>query len=250
MPDDQEIFLLPKIQRVLQSVAMLGLVGVSLSLTVLTALGAAGAVPMLSVPASIGINGVDAGPLLQTGAAVTLLALLALLPGSAKVRQLEASHRSFQIGMEDVTRAYWAAHAADRVGIFQMSREFDAVRERFEFLRQHPELSEHEPELLELAAQMSTEARDLARIYSDEKVARAEAMLVERKAEAKRLTQLIDRAHQVSRDMRRRLAEVEMDEDVVRSRIGALREELESIWTELDASAPERVGPTLRLAAE
>ena len=250
MPDHQNTEILPKIQSVLQTTAMSGLVAAAVGLACLTALGAAGAVPMLSVPASFGTNGLDTGPLLQTGAAVTLLALLALLPGTARVRRLEAAHRSFRVGMEDVTRAYWIAHAADRAGVFDLSREFDAVRERFEFLRQHVELSEHEPELLELAAQMSAEARDLARIYSDEKVARAEAMLIERKAEAERLTRLVDRAQHVSREIRRKLNDVEMDEDVLRSRIGALREEIESLWPELDTFAPGRREPTLRLAAE
>lgn len=250
MPDDQNTYFLTKIQNVLQTVAISGLVVAAVGLACLTALGAAGALPMLSVPANFGTNGFDTGPLLQSGAAVTLLALLALLPGTARVMRLEAAHRSFRVGMEDVTRAYWIAHAADRTGVFEMSREFDAVRERFEFLRQHAELSEHEPELLELAAQMSAEARDLARIYSDEKVARAEAMLIERKAEAERLTRLVDRAQHVSREIRKKLDEVEMDEDVLRSRIGALREELEEVWPQLDSLAPERAEPALRLAAE
>jgi len=200
----------------------------------------------------VGVNPVDAGPLLQIGAAIVLLAIVALLPGLARVRRLEAAHRSFRVGMEDVSRAYWAAHAADRAGLFALGREFDAVRERLEFLRRHPDLGAHEPELLELAAQMSAEARELAAIYSDEKVARAETMLAERRMEVERLTGLVERAHGVTRDLRRALDEVTLDEDVARARIDRLCEEIGALWDEIErvGTAPPPAEPRLRLAAE
>ena len=56
--------------------------------------------------------------------------LLAFMPANWRVLALENSHRSFRMRMEDVARAYMVAHAADREGVFQMSSEFDAVRER------------------------------------------------------------------------------------------------------------------------
>ncbi|MFC2968339.1 hypothetical protein [Acidimangrovimonas pyrenivorans] len=70
-------------------------------------------------------------------------------------------------------RALARAHGGDREGVFALSSEFDSMRERLTHLRKHPDLSGLEPELLELAAQMSHLSRDLARVYSDEKVARA-----------------------------------------------------------------------------
>ncbi len=48
---------------------------------------------------------------------------------------LENSHRRFSPGMQDVARAHAAAHAADRTGVFQLSSEFDALRERLAYLR-------------------------------------------------------------------------------------------------------------------
>lgn len=252
MPDDFKGQFISNIQGVLQWIVAGALVAAGLGLAAWTALGAAGSVPMLSVPAVVGVNPVDAGPLLQIGAAIVLLAIVALLPGLARVRRLEAAHRSFRVGMEDVSRAYWAAHAADRAGLFALGREFDAVRERLEFLRRHPDLGAHEPELLELAAQMSAEARELAAIYSDEKVARAETMLAERRMEVERLTGLVERAHGVTRDLRRALDEVTLDEDVARARIDRLREEIGALWEEIErgGGTPATTGPRLRLAAE
>jgi len=250
MPEDLKSDLPGQLRDMLQTVAICLLAILALALAGATALSAAGALPWLSLPARLGDTVIDVGPALQSGLALTFLAILALVPGTARVRRLEAAHREFRVGMEDVTRAYWAAHAADRAGVFALHREFDAVRERFEFLRRHPDLSELEPELLELAAQMSTEARELARLYSDEKVARAEAMLLERRTEADRTGRLIERAHVVTRDLRRALAEVEMEEDVLRSRIAMLRDELEEIWSEIDGPGSARPEPRLRVAAE
>ncbi len=95
------------------------------------------------------------------------------LPSNARIMRLENSHRRFSIGMRDVAQAYHFAHAADREGIFQMSSEFDAVRECLAYLRDHPDLESLEPALLEAAAQMSHISRELADVYADEKVARA-----------------------------------------------------------------------------
>jgi len=252
MPDDYKAEFLSNFQGVLQGIVAGALVVSGLGLAAWTALGAAGNVPMLSVPAVVGVNPVDAGPLLQIGAAVALLAIVALLPGLARVRRLEAAHRSFRVGMEDVSRAYWAAHAADRAGLFALGREFDAVRERLEFLKRHPDLGAHEPELLELAAQMSTEARELAAIYSDEKVARAETMLAERRMEVERLTGLVERAHSVTRDLWRALDEVTLEEDMAKARIDRLREEIGELWDEIErvGTASPPAEPRLRLAAE
>ena len=51
-----------------------------------------------------------------------------------------------------------------------MSSEFDAVRERLAYLHDHHDLDSLEPSVLEVAAQMSHQSRELSDIYSDEKL--------------------------------------------------------------------------------
>ncbi|SLN11443.1 hypothetical protein ROG8370_00218 [Roseovarius gaetbuli] len=53
------------------------------------------------------------------------------LPANYRIMALENSHRRISPGMQDVARA----HAADRTGVFQLSSEFDAERERLAYLR-------------------------------------------------------------------------------------------------------------------
>ncbi len=122
----------------------------------------------------------QAGMWLQLGL-TALLGLMGLyLPANSRMARLECSHRSFAMGMQDVAHAYRQAHAADRAGVFALSGEFDAMRARMEHLRDHPDFQHLEPELLQMAAQMSVETRDLARAYSDEKVNRAKSFLKQR----------------------------------------------------------------------
>ena len=85
--------------------------------------------------------------------------------------------------LTDITRAYGAVHAADRGDAFRFSTEFDAVRERLAYLRDHPDLSSLEPALLEVAAQMSHISKELAEVYSDERVNRARSFLEQRQYE-------------------------------------------------------------------
>ena len=140
--------------------------------------------------------------------------------------------------MEDVTRAYWLAHSADRAGTFKLAREFDAVRERFRFLRDHPDLEDIQPELLELAAQMGAESRDLARIYSDTKVARAQEMLELRRFEAAEMQERVARALAVTGQIKRLLQDVEMDEAMARSALARLREELDELMPKIETVTP------------
>ena len=42
--------------------------------------------------------------------------------------------------MEDIARAYHLCHTADRAGVFTLSSEFDSVRERLAYQRDHPDL--------------------------------------------------------------------------------------------------------------
>lgn len=210
-----------------------------------TVLAAFGVLPWLSVTVMYGAEVVDAGPVVQGGGAVLLALLCTFFPSARRVMRIEAMRRDFSLGMDDVTRAYWAAHAADRAGTFRMGREFDAVRERLLYLRDHPDLEDLEPKVLEVAAQMSAESRELARIYSDEAVNRARELLQHRRADAEEMSERIARAHGAVGEMRRLLADVEVEEEVVRSRLARLREELSDLMPAIEA-APDADLPALR----
>jgi len=232
------------------SVTVLGAAAAALALW--TCLSAIGLVPWFDLSAFDSSGDVVAvGRWLQIGGTVLLMLIFALVPASWRVMQLENSHRNFKLSMDDVTRAYWAAHAADRAGDFRLMREFDAVRERMEFLRRHPDLEEIEPQLLELAAQMSTESRDLAKIYADDKVARAREMISLRSHEAGEMQARIERAHVITQEMKRELGRVEMDEAMARSALARLREELDEILPKLEEekrAGPGAKRPRLRVA--
>ncbi len=68
------------------------------------------------------------------------------------------------------------------------------MRARLDHLSKHPDLSQMEPELLQLAAQMSMQSRELARAFSDPKVARARIFLQQRQEDAHTLSERIARA--------------------------------------------------------
>ena len=122
----------------------------------------------------------NAGMWAQIGLTFLLWSHVFYLPANLRMVRLERSHRSFAVGIEDVARAYRVAHAAARTEVFALSGEFESMRARVEHLRQHPNLDHLEPELLNLAAQMSFLSRDLAQTCSDTKVARARSFLKSR----------------------------------------------------------------------
>ncbi|MEM8632202.1 MAG: DNA repair protein [Pseudomonadota bacterium] len=235
---------------VAQTTTFILIAGAALALFVATGLALFGLAPWLSVPLSYGGDPLPGGEaLFQVGLLAVFLALAASLPSLKRVLQLEAAHRDFQIGMEDVARAFWMAHRADREGVFQLKREFDAVRERYFFLKTHPDLTGLEPQLLELAAQMGSEARDLAQIYSDERVARARELLELRWQEAADLQDRISKARQMTADLRARLDETEARESVARAQLDHLREDLDRVLPEITAPAGAAGARYLRLAA-
>ena len=147
--------------------------------------------------------------------------------------QLETSHRQFAVGMQDVARAYAAVHAADRAETFQLSSEFDSVRERLAYLRDHPDLSTLEPAVLEMAAQMSHVARDLAEVYSDQKIARARSFLKQRQEEVELFNSRLDQAKAISNEMKHWMHEVELEESVAVAQLERLRDEMQEIMPEL-----------------
>ena len=175
----------------------------------------------------------NAGMYVQIGLTVLAVGLCFFLPSNRRIMTLENSHRRFSIGMEDVARAYAAVHAADRAETFRLSSEFDAVRERLAYLRDHPDLSTLEPSLLEVAAQMSHLSRELAEVYSDEKIARARNFLKERQQEIALFNGRLDQAKGISTDLKHWVHEVELEESVAVAQLERLREEMQEILPEL-----------------
>ncbi|WP_135505331.1 DNA repair protein [Roseovarius aestuariivivens] len=222
------------VQFVLQRLATLVFLLVALGLIVATGLAVAGIWPWLEMPLAFGGTVYpQAGLAVQS--CVTLLAVLLCiyLPTNARIMALENSHRRFHIGMADVARAYAAAHAADRAGMFQVQSEFDAVRERLAYMREHPDLESLEPQIMEVAAQMSFLSRELAEIYSDDKVDRARAFLKQRQQEIELFNRRIDHAKAVTLRLKRWAEDVELEESVAVSQLQRLREDLRDILPEL-----------------
>ncbi len=219
-----------------QTLAMV-LVGSAAAVSlVATILAFAGVLPWPAV--SIAYGGAELawfGQALQIGVTALLVLLAATFPAAHRVMRLETSHRRFEIGMDDITRAYRAAHMADRAEMFGMQREFDAVRERYKHLRELPELAEIDAELLTIAAQMSEQSRDLAETFSDEKVARARESLKQRLRDTETLQARIQSAHAAIREIRRLMDEVDIEESTVAAQMQRLREEL----AELDGFRPD-----------
>jgi len=175
----------------------------------------------------------NAGMYLQIFMTVLAAAICFFLPANARIMLLENSHRRFTVSMDDVARAYGAVHAADRGRSFQLSSEFDAVRERLAYLRDHPDLSTLEPALLETAAQMSHISRELAEVYSDEKIGRARDFLKQRQEEVASFNSRLDQAKAISTEMKNWLHEVELEESVAAAQLARLSEEMNEILPQL-----------------
>lgn len=203
---------------------------------VATVLAFAGHLPWPAIAVSYGTIDLPwFGQALQIGVTALLFLLVATFPAARRVMRLETSHRRFEIGMDDITRAYRAAHMADRAEMFGMQREFDAVRERYKYLRELPELAEIDAELLTVAAQMSEQSRELAQSFSDEKVLRAKESLKQRLKDTETLQARIQGAHAAIREIRRLMDEVDIEESTVAAQMQRLREEL----AELDGFRPD-----------
>ncbi|MGO4855275.1 DNA repair protein [Phaeovulum sp. W22_SRMD_FR3] len=217
-------------QGMVSALSMALLMGLALVSLGAVALAAAGVLPWLEIAARW--NGSDlpyAGAALQILIAALALSLVFYLPSHQRVARLERSHRNFHIGMEDVTRAYRTAHAADRAGVFALSGEFDTMRERMAHLRRHPDLGALEPEVLELAAQMSLQSRDLAQIYSDAKVTRAKAFLAQRQEEAQMMEEQIGLARAACDEIQTWLRDVEADERRLSEKFKLLDRDLRAV---------------------
>lgn len=221
-------------QGLAQGAAQVLIVALAMALTLASLAAAVGWIGWPQIALRLGDADVpNAGMWLQVGLTGLMLALCFFLPANARMARLERTHRTFNLGMEDITRAYRAAHAADRAGVFALSSEFDAMRARLEHLRQHPDLAHLEPELLQVAAQMSFETRDLARAYSDDKVARAKGFLQQRQEEVQTLTERLRLARQTCDELRGWLRDVEAEERSAQIQIKRLEADLRDILPSL-----------------
>lgn len=217
-----------------QSVAHGMVVALALGLILATLLSATGVLPWLDLAPLLGLP-VPAyvGTYLQIGVTVFLAILCLFLPANHRMARLERSHRSFAMGLEDVATAYRLAHAADRAGVFALSGEFAAMRARIEYLKTHPDLGELEPELLQLAAEMSYQTRELARTYSDARVNRARDFLKQRQEEVQTLTDRIAIARRMTEDLRRWLTDIEAEERQAELQIKRLEADLREILPQI-----------------
>lgn len=217
-------------QGTLQSVAQAIIVMLALGLVAASLAAALGLLPWPQIALFFGGQAVpQAGMWLQIGLTLVLIMMTFYLPANTRMARLERSHRSFAIGMSDVSHAYRVAHASDRAGVFALSGEFDAMRARMEHLRAHPDFAHLEPELLQLAAQMSLETRELARAYSDDKVARAKTFLKQRQEEVQALTDRLVLARRTCDELRRWLTDIEADERSAQTQIKRLEADLKEI---------------------
>ena len=225
-----------QLSRILHVVSLWLLSLAAVAMVVVTALSALGVMPWLTIQAGFGEPSPIAGMVAQIGLTALLVLLAGFFPASSRVLQLEASHRNFRIGMKDVAEAYHAAHVADRKGVFSLSSEFDQVRERIDYLREHPDLKLLEADILTLAAQMSQQSHRLAETYADERVARARDFLAQRQQEVEDQHKRIEEALRTCREIMRWNSQVELEEAVVASQLQQLDEQLQSVLPALGYS--------------
>lgn len=240
------------LQVALQQIAMVAIVVAAAGLSAYTLACALGHAPWLDLSLSFGgVAHPQAGIWVQSAATALLVALTVYLPANARILALETSHRKFHMGMRDVARAYAVAHRADREGAFTLSGEFDSIRERIAFLRDHPDLADLEPPVLELAAQMSHVSRELAQVYSETAVNRARDFLTARQQEIEDFNARLIEAKAAAVEIRRWADQVDLEESVARAQLDRLRAELVSVLPELlPPHAPQPAMPAPDVEAE
>ena len=226
--------LLTQSQRIVQKIALGLFAAAALAMIGLSLAAAFGRIAWPDLALSFGGAPVEgAGMYAQLALTGFLTALLFFLPANARMLRLENSHREFRVRMDDVARAYRLAHEDDRKKLFRIGSEFDSVRDRLLHLRDHPDLGALEPEVLELAAQMSHQARRLADIYSDEKVARARTFLRQRQEEVEKAQETLNMARRVVEDIKHWMLQVETEENIVAGQMKALEADLIGLLPEL-----------------
>lgn len=236
---------LQPLARIAHALALYALGLAAAGMAAVTLGSALGLWPWIDLRASWGGQPIAGfGMAAQIGLTLLLALLCAFFPSSWRVLALERSHRDFRIGMKDVAAAYHAAHMADRKGAFTLSGEFDAVRERLEWLRDHPDLKLLEADILTVAAQMSQQSHRLATVYSEERVSRARDFLAQRQREAEEHAKRIQEALATCREIMRWSSQVELEEAMVASQLSQLDEQLQAVLPALgysfDGEAAER----------
>ncbi len=222
------------LQQAAQLISMVALVLLAAFSVGYTAACYFGYAEWLNFPMAIGDTiYLESGYYVQLGLTGFLIALCLFLPTNRRILSLENSHRRFHIGMRDVAQAYAMAHTADRSGNFNLKSEFDSVRARIKFLRDHPDLGGLEPDVLEVAAQMSHVSEDLATIYSDDSVGRAKDFLTARQAELDLFNERLEEAKRYVTEMRRWVDQVELDESIAESELRRLGDQLDEILPDL-----------------
>jgi hypothetical protein len=236
--------IMQQLVRILHVISLYVLGLAALAMVVATALSAVGILPWLTLQAGFGgAVSPNAGMVVQIGLTALVVMIAAFFPSSTRILALEKSHRDFRISMQDVAEAYHTAHVADRKGVFTLSSEFDQVRERLDYLRQHPDLKLLEADILTLAAQMGQQSHRLAEVYNDQRVARAKDFLAQRQKEAEEQQARIAEALKVCREIMRWNSQVELDEAMVASQLQQLDEQLQAtlpaLGYSLEGARPE-----------
>ena len=225
----------------LQQVCTFGLVFAALGMAGLTVASLAGVVPFIDLPVTFGGAEVaNGGMIAQVALTVLLLLLVGFLPSNGRVRRLELTNRDFHLSMNDVAQAYALVHAADREGVFQLSREFDMMRDRIDWMRAHPDLAGLEHDVLLVAAQMSVESRDIAQVYTADKVDRARSFLRQRQLEVEDYRQQISMAQATVQEMKRWMQAVSVEEGLAEQQLERLQKDLAEITAAIGLTGPDR----------
>ncbi|MEX0309997.1 MAG: DNA repair protein [Tateyamaria sp.] len=231
------------IAAAMQRIALILFAALAAALLVSSVLSATGYWPWIDL--AVMWNGAHvpmAGMYLQLGLTVFAITLCFFLPSNARIMRLETSHRQFNVGVDDITRAYHAAHHADRASTFSLGDAFESTRDRLAYLREHPDLGMLEPELLELAAKMSHISRDLAEAYSDDKVERARSFLQQRQFEIEQFNARLEQAKAIHGEFSTWINRLELEENVARAHLERLLDEMERLLPELNQpSVPAKV---------
>lgn len=225
----------------LQQICTFALVLVALGLCGATIAAFAGLLPWPDLSVSFGGAEVaQAGMIGQIALTVLALLLVGFLPANGRVRRLELTNRDFHLSMNDVTQAYALVHAADRDGAFQLSREFDTMRDRIDWMRNHPDLADMEHDVLQVAAQMSVESRDIADVYSTEKVDRARSFLRQRQREVEDYRQKISMAQATVQEIKRWMQAVSVEEGLAEQQLDRLQKDLAEVTDALKLTGHAR----------
>lgn len=221
---------LHQVQHAMQILSHALIVGVTIALIFATLAASLNALPWPELSLRWGAQYIPAaGMYIQLGLTALMLMICFFLPANTRMTRLERSHRAFQISMEDVRHAYEVVHNADRRSVFTLSSEFEDMRKRMEYLHKHPDLSHLEPELLQVAAQMSHQSRDLARIYSAERVERAKAFLKQRQEEITQTQDRLTLARGTCDQLRNWMADIESGERENTKGLRALENDLRAV---------------------